>query len=42
MAFERPGGRHYIGTEIDRENALVGQGRLARQQEGVRAAIGED
>jgi hypothetical protein len=29
----------YLGTEIDRENALVGQGRLARQQEGIGAVV---
>jgi hypothetical protein len=42
VALKAIGGRVYLGTEIDRENALVGQGRLARQQEGVRTVIEED
>jgi hypothetical protein len=36
VAAKAAGGRYYIGTEIDADNALVGQGRLARQREGVR------
>jgi len=35
-AVKAAGGRLYLGAEIDEENALVGQGRLAQQPEGVR------
>jgi hypothetical protein len=41
-ALKAAGGRFYLGTEIDADNARVGQGRLARQQEGVRTVIEED
>jgi len=37
-ALKAVGGRRYLGTEIDADNALVGQGRLAEQPEGVRTA----
>jgi hypothetical protein len=40
-ALKAAGGRYYLGTEIDAANALVGQGRLARQREGVKTVTEE-
>jgi hypothetical protein len=40
-ALKAAGGRYYVGTEIDADNARVGQGRLATQQEGVRTVTEE-
>jgi hypothetical protein len=42
VALKAAGGRYYIGTEIDTDNARVGQGRLAQQPEGVRTVIDGD
>jgi hypothetical protein len=42
VALKAAGGHYYVGTEIDADNARVGQGRMAAQQEGVRTVIDDD